>query len=185
MLSVSPSSVIISPIRLVYTASFLLYLGNSSVALRLYPGYTDAMIDLLSTAPEEDLDALADRILRLNQSVALAHDVKAEVDFSAGNVSGMCSHKHEAIRLSRYHLEEYLDYFDLLRYARDLYLQAEDTASADRCLSLITEIPGMLEEVDGQTSRLGRMIKDQPDLILPPPYISWMEKHTPGFVSDS
>ena len=167
------------------TASFLLYMGNSSVALRLYPGYTDAMIDLLSTAPEEDLDALADRILRLNQSVALAHDVKAEVDFSAGNVSGMCSHKQEAIRLSRYHLEEYLDYFDLLRYARDLYLQAGDTASADRCLSLITEIPCMLEEVDGQTSRLGRMIKDQPDLTLPPPYISWMEKHVSGFVSDS
>ncbi len=166
-------------------ASFLFYLGNSSAALRLYPGYTAAMIDLLSSAPEEDLDALADRILRLNQSVALAHDVKAEVDFSVGNVSGMIAHKQEALRLSRYNLAEYLDYFDLLRYARDLYLQAGDTVSADRCLSLITEIPCMLEEVDGQTSRLGRMIKDQPDLILPPPYISWMEKHVSGFVSDS
>ena len=31
----------------------------------------------------------------------------------------------------------------------------------------------------------GSSIKDQPDLTLPPPYISWMEKHVPGFVSDS
>ena len=167
------------------TASFFSYLGNSSAALRLYPGYTAAMIDLLSGAPEADLGPLADRILRLNQSIALAHDVKAEVDFSAGNVSGMIAHKQEALRLSRYNLAEYLDYFDRLRYARDLYLQAGDTLSADRCLSLIAEIPGMLEEADGQTSRLGRMIKDQPELTLPPPYISWMEKHIPGFVSDS
>lgn len=166
-------------------ASFFSYLGNSSAAFRLYPGCTAAMIDLLSGAPEADLGPLADRILRLNQSIALAHDVKAEVDFSAGNVSGMIAHKQEALRLSRYNLAEYLDYFDRLRYARDLYLQAGDTVSADRCLSLIAEIPGMLEEADGQTSQLGRMIKDQPDLTLPPPYISWMEKHIPDFVSDS
>ena len=166
-------------------ASFFSYLGNSSAAFRLYPGYTAAMIDLLSGAPEADLGPLADRILRLNQSIALAHDVKAEVDFSAGNVSGMIAHKQEALRLSRYNLAEYLDYFDRLRYARDLYLQAGDTLSADRCLSLIAEIPGMLEEADGQTSQLGRMIKDQPELTLPPPYISWMEKHIPGFVSES
>ena len=43
----------------------------------------------------------------------------------------------------------------------------------------------MLEAADARTSRLGRMIKDQPDLTLPPPYVSWMEKHVPGFVSDS
>ena len=166
-------------------ASFLFYLGNSPAALRLYPGYTAAMVDLLSTAPEADLGPLADRILRLNRSVALAHDAKAEVDFSAGNLSGMCSHKQEAIRLSRYSLAEYLDYFDLLRYARDLYLQSGDTDGADRCLSLMAEIPAMLETADAQTSRLGRMIKDQPELALPPPYLAWMEKYVPGFVSNS
>ena len=166
-------------------ASFLFYLGNSPAALRLYPGYTAAMVDLLSTAPEADLGPLADRILRLNRSVVLAHDAKADVDFLAGNLSGMCSHKQEAIRLSRYSLAEYLDYFDLLRYARDLYLQSGDTDSADRCLSLISEIPAMLETADAQTSRLGRMIKDRPDLTLPPPYLSWLDQHAPGFVSNS
>ena len=97
----------------------------------------------------------------------------------------MCSHKQEAIRLSRYSLAEYLDYFDLLRYARDLYLQSGDTDGADRCLSLISEIPAMLETADAQTSRLGRMIKDQPELTLPPPYLSWLDQHIPGFVSNS
>ena len=166
-------------------ASFFFYLGNSSAALQLYPGYTSAMIDLLSISPETDLGPLSDRILRLNHSVALAHDAKAEVDFSAGNFSGMCNHKQEAIRLSRYNLAEYLDYFDLLRYARDLYLQAGDTVSAEHCLVLIQEIPDMLQAADAQTSHLGRMIKDQPELTLPPSYISWLKKFTLGFVSDS
>ena len=166
-------------------ASLLFYLGNSPAALRLYPGYTAAMIDLLSNAPEADLGILADRILRLNRSVALAHDAKAEVDFSAGNLSGMCSHRQEAIRLSRYSLAEYLDYFDLLRYAREVYLQRGDTAGADRCLSLIAEIPDMLEEADRQTSRLGRMIKDRPELTLPPPYVSWLNQYVSSFVSIS
>ena len=97
----------------------------------------------------------------------------------------MCRNKQEAIRLSRYNLPEYLDYFDLLRYSYDLYLQNGDDAGANRCLSLITEIPQMLAEVDAQTSRLGRMIKDKPELTLPPSYVTWIEKHSSGFVSIS
>ena len=43
----------------------------------------------------------------------------------------------------------------------------------------------MLETADAQTSRLGRMIKDRPELTLPPPYLSWLDQHVPGFVSNS
>lgn len=166
-------------------ASFFFYLGNSSAALHLYPGYTAAMVDLLSGAPEADLSPLADRILRQNQSVALAHDAKARSLFSAGSFSGMRQQKLEAIRLARYYKTEYLDYFDMLIYSYYIYQQNGDSASTDRCLALIQEIPAMLEAADSQTSHLGRMIDEQPDLTLPPPYISWMEKHIPGFVSDS
>ena len=166
-------------------ASFCLYLGNSPAALRLYPGYTAAMIDLLSSSPDAELGPLADRILRLNQSVAVAHDAKARILFSAGSFSGMYEHKQEAIRLAKYYKTEYLDYFDMLIYSYKIYQQNGDAASANRCLALIQEIPAMLEAAEAQTSKLGRMIKDQPDLTLPPPYVSWMEKHVPGFVSDS
>ena len=167
------------------SASFLYYLRNPSAAVKIYPAYTAALEDLLSDASEQDLGTLADRVLRLNQSVALAHDAKARSLFSAGSFSGMREHKLEAIRLAKYQIAEYLDYFDMLIYSHQIYLQAGDSASADRCLSLIAEIPAMLEAADARTSRLGRMIKDQPDLTLPPPYVSWMEKHVPGFVSDS
>ena len=167
------------------SASFLYYLRNPSAAVKIYPAYTAALEDLLPDASEQDLGMLADRVLRLNHSVVLAHDAKARSLFSAGSFSGMREHKLEAIRLAKYQIAEYLDYFDMLIYSHQIYLQAGDSASADRCLSLIAEIPAMLEAADARTSRLGRMIKDQPDLTLPPPYISWMKKYIPGFVSNS
>ena len=157
------------------SASFLAYVQSPSAALRLYPGYTTAMVSLLSEVPEKEMGLLADRILRLNHNVALAHDAKAKTDFSAGSFSGMYTHKQEAIRLSRYNLMEYLDYFDMLRYAHSLYLRAGDNSSADRCLSLLAEIPGMLEAVDAQTSLLGRIIAEQPELDLPESYRVWLE----------
>lgn len=167
------------------SASFLYYVRKPASALRIYPAYTAALVDLLPDASGQQLGSLADRVLHLNQNIALAHDARAEVDSFDGNFSGMCSHKQEAIRLSRYNLAEYLDYFDLLRYTRDLYLQAGDTVSAERCMALIQEIPAMLEAADAQTSSLGRMIHDQPNLTLPPSYFLWMEKHVHRFVSNS
>ena len=167
------------------SASFLYYFRKPSAALRIYPAYTAALLDLLPNASEQELGPLADRVLRLNQSAALAHDAKARTEFSSGSFSGMYEHKLAAIRLAKYHMPEYLDYFDTLIYSYQLYQQNGDQASADRCLSLIGEIPGMLEEVDRQTSRLGRMIKEQPELTLPPPYLAWMEKYASGFVSNS
>ena len=167
------------------TASFPYYLRKPADAVRVYPAYTAALADLLPDASDEDLGPLADRILRLNKAVALAHDARAKADFSAGDFSGMIAHKQKAIRLSRYNLTEYLDYFDILRYARERYLQHGDTDSADSCLSLIAEIPEMLEIVDAQTSRLGRIIRDKPDLTLPPPYVSWLQQHASEFVSNS
>ncbi len=158
-------------------ASLFYYFRKPSSALRIYPAYTAALIDRLPEAPEQEMAALADRILSLNSSVALAHDAKARTDFSSGSFSGMLIHKQEAIRLSKYNLEEYLDYFDFLQYSYELYLQNEDPASAERCLALMREIPDLLAAVDARTSRLGRMINDQPELELPESCLSWLDAH--------
>lgn len=167
------------------SASFLFYVRKPTKALRIYPAYTAALMNLLPDASDQELSPLADRVLKLNKNVALAYDAKTRADFLSGDFSGMCRNKQEAIRLSRYNLTEYLDYFDLLRYTHDLSLQNGDDAGANHCLSLIAEIPQMLAKVDAQTSQLGRMIKDKPNLTLPPPYVSWLEKHASEFVSIS
>ena len=158
-------------------ASFFYYLQEVSVATRIYPAYTEALVTLLPSAPAEEAERLADLVLRLNDSVAGAHDTKARSAFYAGDMETMVLHKQEAIRLSRYQLWEYLDYFDALRYSYERCLGAGDEQGAARYLSLLEEIPGMLEDVKAQTSSLGWRIKDQPELDLPPEYTAWLNAH--------
>ena len=159
------------------TSSILHYLGNSSVALRIDPVYTDALVSLLSDSSAAETDLLADRILALNSSVSFAYDAKAQNAFSAGDVVAFVSRKQEAIRLSRYQLQEYLDYFDMLRITYERLLKRNDLAGAARCLEEIRQIPGMLEEVKAQTSPLGWRIRDLPSLELPPDYLTWLNVH--------
>lgn len=158
-------------------SSFASYTGNLSAAVRIYPGNTQAMADLLPECSEQELEPLADRILRLNDSVALAHDAKARTLFSSGSITGMREHKLEAIHLAKYYLPEYLDYFDYLRYSYDLYLQQGDQSSAQWCLDQLREIPEMLEDVKSNTSRLGWMIGDLLSLDLPKDYVKWLSAH--------
>lgn len=159
------------------SASFFYYLRMSPVAVKIDPAYTVALVDLLPSASEEEMGALADRILRLNQSVAIAHDAKARSDFSSGSFSGMSEHKQAAIWLAKYNLMEYLDYFDLLRYSHEIYLQQGDAESAQHCLELISQIPSELEDVKSHTSSLGLMILEQPELDIPDEYSDWLEEH--------
>ena len=158
-------------------SSFLSYAGHPSAAVRIYPGNTQALVDLLPNTAEEELKPLSDRILRLNDNVSLAHDAKARLDFSSGDIMGMQEHKLKAIRLAKYWLPEYLEYFDYLRYSYELYLQQGDQSSADWVLSQIKDIPGMLEDVKQQTSQLGWRIGDLLPLELPEEYAAWLEGH--------
>lgn len=158
-------------------ASFFYYLRKPSVAVKIDPGYTAALVDLLPSASEEEMGPLADRILRLNQSVAIAHDAKARSAFYDGNLEELVRCKQRALLLSRYSLREYLDTFDMLRLSYERSLQQGNTADAERCLELMHQIPAILETVRAQTSPLGWRIQDQPNLELTPDRLAWLRAH--------
>ena len=90
----------------------------------------------------------------------------------------MLEHKQKAIYLAKYNINEYIDYFDLLRYSYELYAKQGDLSSAEKCLSYLQEIPRMLETVKEKTSVLGRMIPDQAILDLPDDYMRWLQLNT-------
>ncbi|MBQ9662360.1 MAG: O-antigen ligase family protein [Oscillospiraceae bacterium] len=163
------------------TASFCYYLRDTATAAKIYPAYTEAMTALLPTASEEEADGLADRVLRINKSVSIAYDVKARSAYYAGRFDEMLSCKQEAIRLSRYQLWEYLDYFDMLRLSYERFAQVGDMEKAEFCLVQLAEIPQMLSAVKEQTSSLGWKIQDQPTLELPAAYAAWLNTYMGGF----
>ena len=159
---------------------FALYFGAADLlntasgprtAVKLYPNYTSAWVDLLPEAQTaEEMDAMADRILKVNRSVSLAHSAKASAAFSQGKFNAAVQEKEEAIRLAKYTREEYLDYFDMLEEAYNIYASAGEATSASFCLEKMKTIPLLLREADAGTSRLGRSIRDLPELDFPAEY---------------
>ena len=159
------------------TASFFYYLRNNETAAAIYPGYTMAQVNLLSTAEEQEGARLAGRILKKNDKVAAAYDVKALAQFHSGDYAGMAESKRAAIRLSRYRLRGYMEYFEFLQRAYEISLQQHNEEAAAGYLKEMKEIPEMLRSVKESTSSLGWKIKDQPQLELPDSYMLWLKAH--------
>lgn len=150
------------------TASVLLAADRAQAAASWYPGYTEALLHLLSETENSRTGELADRILRLNGSAAPAWDFRAEAAFRQDDFDAALAAKEEAVRLSRYSRQEYWEYQDLLERVRRRCLSRGDAAGAARCTAKLEAIPGMIQSVLDGTSALGRMIADQPNLSLPP-----------------
>ena len=151
-------------------ATGLHHSGNSEAAVRVYPGYTVAHVNLLQQAETaEEMDAIADSIISRNESVSIAYSAKAKAAFSNGDFENVIKHKKRAITLSRYTLAEYLDYADMLIVGEQLYTQHGDTRSAENCVSELVSIPEQLDEVRTGTSALALIIKE-PELDLPDEY---------------
>lgn len=152
-------------------SSALYSAGACSASAAVYPGNTNAWLICLQEAEgAEAMDATADRILSHNRFVSLAYSAKASAAFSDGDVRAMMDYKEQAIELSRYSLEEYLNYMDMLSVCESMYEAAGDEASAAVCRDKLRAIPERMQTVLGGTSALAWRISDKPNLTLPPEY---------------
>ena len=152
-------------------SSGLYQLDRWDAALKVYPGYTDARISKLSKLEDADeMEPIADGILEWNKSISLAYSAKARAAYAKGDFVSMITYKQKAISLSRYTLDEYLDYFNMLYVGAQLYQSNGDSNSAMYCIQKLLEIPSMLEQVLDGTDGIAWKIKDKPDLKLPDEY---------------
>lgn len=158
-------------------ASFLYYFDLGQAAVVMYPWNTNALMSMLTEAEEiEEIEKIADRILELNENNSLACSAKARVAYSKGDFANVILYKQKAIRYSKYNIEEYLDYFNMLYIGYQLYTENEDYYSAEQCQNCLLEIPGMLEAVLEETDSLAYKINDKPELELPEEYKFLLEK---------
>lgn len=139
--------------------------------LKVTPFHSQAQIHRLTTITDaEILEQAADRLLELNPYCSVAYSAKANAASAMGDAGAMVEAKKKAISCARYHLNEYLDYFDKLNEVMVYYQSVRDTESALICAELLREIPGMLESIQASTSPLAEKLGDQPELVLPETY---------------
>ena len=147
------------------------YFGGQNLAEAFYPQNTLLKSERLKQAGSYDeMDDIADDILRCNEAVALAWDAKARASFVEGDVQKMMEYKQRAISLSKYNVEEYEDYLDMLFAAAQLYKEVGDKQSAEYCLQTASEIPELLKKVEGETDRIAWKLADRPELELSDEY---------------
>lgn len=149
------------------SAEMLMYFKNYDMAAKIYPAYTSAYIQKISEADTvEEASAIADKIIRLNDSVSIAYSAKSRKAFADGDIQLMTEYKKKAISLAVYSIEEYREYRKMLEIAEDLYLNAGDELSAEYCSGCNKEIDAMLEKVKNNTSKLAYLIDDKPELEM-------------------
>lgn len=158
--------------------------GNTKAALNVTPFHTDALVSELKHATDPDeLDSLAEQILSLNPTHALAYSAKANAAYSRGEVLEMIQYKETALALTPYTTEEYCDYIEKLYTVLELYVRNGDMDSASYCLKKLLAIPDLMETVAAKTDPLADKTSNDTELILPDAYqnlLSELAKANPG-----
>ena len=151
--------------------SSLYYLKEYQASADLYPGNTNAWMQLLTEAEDADsMDKIAEIILVMNPNNPLANNAKARTAYAAGDFGKMITYKEAALKYNKYNLEDYLDYINMLYVGYQLYMKNGDTGSAEVCRKELLEIPKMLDKVQNETDPLAFQINDKPELELPQEY---------------
>ena len=149
------------------TASGLYYYNEYGLASSIYPAYTSAYIEeILRAESIDEMDMLANEIMKYNESVPIAYSIKGRAAFARGDVNNTIKYMRQAIFLSKYRIDEYRDYRDMLKYAIAAYENSGDTQSADYCRKYLEEIYATLKRVEQETSPLAWKISVKPILEL-------------------
>lgn len=128
------------------SSEWLYYRGRIDACLTLTPFHSHALEQRLTQSSDAaEVDALADKLLSLNPTHSLAYSAKANAAFARGDMLSMMAHKEAAIRCSPYTQAEYLDYFQKLYTAMELYRSAGDQASALYCRDKLLAVPAMMD----------------------------------------
>lgn len=125
---------------------------------------------LAGTEDLEECEGVADQILKLNKNNYQANSTKAKADYSKGDFTNIIFYKRRAIEYSKYSLNEYMEYLDMLYDGDRIYGKREDQSSSETCAEYMLEVPGLLEEVLSETDTLAYKIMDEPELELPKRY---------------
>lgn len=142
--------------------------GKYNFSKKLYPYYTENNIELLKKAETADeMNEISDEILKQNKYVSICYSAKARAAYSNGDFKSTMEYKHKLFEYAPFAFEDYKEYCYMLVNAISIYSRSGDLQSADYCKRELIETYNKLSSSAGRLSKLGRLIKDQPQTELP------------------
>lgn len=156
------SAVIITVAIYLTIPTIAVYQENYQLAAKVYPWHTEANLHLLSESDDiDEVEQMADRILKQNDTCALAYYAKAYAAYCMDDYQGVIEFQRECIARDYFNYEEYLNYAVMLY---DGIQFADDEMTREQCKAELRNIPKLLEWARQRVSFLGSRIKDQPKL---------------------
>lgn len=144
----------------------LAYCDKTDLAVSWYPCYTDEQLVQLSEIEDTgEANALADKILKQNDTCALACKAKATVAYYNDDYDEVMRWQKKVIDRDYYNYNNYLEYAYML-YDGAALLQDDDPEKAISYMEEIRRIPEYLSQAEAKLSKLGKMIDDQPELAV-------------------
>lgn len=151
------------------------YIGQRDLSYKMYPYNTEIEIEYLREADSvQKLNDLSKQIIKHNKNVALAYDAQARVAQADGKYEQMIVQKEAAIRVAKYNVNEYYDYFRMLR--RELESRNKDIRRREACAQSMLEIPELMKSVEKQSDPLAWRIEDKPNLVLKEEMADYIQK---------
>lgn len=143
------------------------YLSHYEMAEDWYPYYTTAKEKILYYITDTDAAlSQADEILAYNPYVSLAWEVKAQAAFEAGDIRGYAENKERVLAIERYDITQYEDYVRCLEQYKRYAEESGDMDTVRLCEEKCASVPGMLSDLEKQTSLLAWKLRDQPVFVL-------------------
>ena len=139
------------------------YLGNNELAIKLFPNYTEAQVQILNGCTDkEKAVVLADEILSHNAYVSEAYHVKVYAAVMDGDFEEALEYMDKSLALRRYDVETFRAYDELLNemiIAGDGMGQSEQT---ELLKEFKNELPIRLAELEKETHPIAFRLRDIP-----------------------
>ncbi len=145
------------------------YLGQSTIASKMYPVYTEANLSLISDNTENNIEyanKIATNISKTNTNVAMIYKVKAIYNLENKNWKTMIKNKQKSLDINKYDINNYEEYIIMLSEAINYYIKDDNIEDAENCIKLILEVPSKIEQIKNQTSDISYKLRDVPNFEL-------------------
>jgi len=159
------------------TALMMGHLGDKTISDTLYPYNTQNKLAMLAQTEDlETANALAEEILSQNTSFYAPYSIKAKYAYSQGDFGAVIQNGRAALERNPFDHTEYEAYCKMLMIGIDLYQKAGNAQSAEICRKELLSACKQLSSNGNRLSALGKLIDDQPVVVLSPEVQEYVRK---------
>lgn len=134
----------------------------------LYPWNTHNKVEVLATIEDlDELNEVADKILKQNEYATIGYSAKARYAFSQGDFTSLIQYKNEIFEKAPFQYSDCEEYCYMMMKGVSLFLENGDETSAKVCANEFLRTYDRVKNIRSELSEYGKKISLQPRTLFP------------------